>query len=94
MLKVIKKDGRIEEFISEKIKTSISNCGNDVNLHLNQKELDLIAKEVEDIIIKIRGNDSKTSTYEIRGVVTRVFRDMGYSKVSNCFYEGKLQGNI
>ncbi len=89
MLKVIKRDGRIGDFIPEKIKTSISNCGNDVNLHLNQKKLDLIAKEVEDVIVSIRGKDRKTSRYEIRSVITRVLKDMGYSKVSYCFYEDK-----
>ena len=89
MLKVVKKDGRIEDFISEKIKVSISNCADDVKLHFNQKELDIIAKEVEDIIIKIRGKDGQTSAYEIRAVVTRVLRNMGYSKVAICFYEGK-----
>jgi transcriptional regulator NrdR family protein len=89
MLKVIKRDGRIGDFIPEKIKTSISNCENDVNLHLNQKELDLIAKEVEDVIVSTRGKDRKTSRYEIRGVITRVLKYMGYSKVPYCFYEDK-----
>ena len=53
MLKVIKKNGNIVDFAPEKIKLSLSNSADDIKYNINQKELGIIAKEVEKSIVDI-----------------------------------------
>lgn len=89
MLKVVKRDGRIIDFLLENIKTSVANSARDSQIQVTEKELDLIAKSVEKTIKKVRGEDGITSTYEIRGVVVRVLKDMGYRNIAKDFYEGE-----
>ncbi len=88
MLKVVKKRGNVVDFIPEKIQVSVSNTGNDINISLNQKDIDLIVKEVEDKIKTIRGTDGITSSYEIMSVVLTVLHDMGYPKIADAYYSG------
>lgn len=88
MLKVVKKRGNVVDFIPEKIQVSVTNTGNDINISLNQKDIDLIVKEVEDKIKTIRGTDGTTSSYEIMSVVLTVLHDMGYPKIADAYYSG------
>ena len=87
MLKVYKKSGRKEDFLVHKISTAIERAGDASHIQLSQKEIDLITNDVVKTIIAIRGEDGLTSAYEIRSIVTKVLRDMGFGKVSNAFYE-------
>ncbi|MBR0576518.1 hypothetical protein KCG48_09210 [Proteiniclasticum sp. BAD-10] len=89
MLKVVKRDGRIIDFQRENIMVSVGNSARDSNIQLTGKELELIAASVEKTIRKVRGEDGVTSTYEIRGVVVRVLKEMGYRNVAKDFYEGE-----
>lgn len=89
MLKVVKRRGNIVEFNPDKIRTSVANSAADANVYLNERELELIANEVESIISDVRGPDGTTSSYEIRGVVVRVLKNMGYKDIARLFYEGK-----
>lgn len=89
MLKVVKRDGRIIDFQLDNIKTSVANSARDSEIQVTEKELDLISKSVEKTIKKVRGEDGITSTYEIRGVVVRVLKDMGYKNIAKDFYEGE-----
>ena len=87
MLKVVKRDGRVTDYKKENIMTSVGNSANDSGIQLTHKELDLIEESVEKTIVKVRGQDGITSTYEIRGVIVRVLREMGYKKIAKDFYE-------
>jgi transcriptional regulator NrdR family protein len=87
MVKVVKRDGRVTDFKKDNIRTSVGNSANDSGIQLTQKELDLIANAVEKAIVKVRGQDGITSTYEIRGVIVRVLKEMGYKKIAKDFYE-------
>ncbi len=89
MLRVVKRDGRIIDFDKANVKTSVANSAQDSEIQLTEKELELIAKTVEKTIKEVRGEDGMTSTYEIRGVVVRALKEMGYKNVAKDFYEGE-----
>jgi transcriptional regulator NrdR family protein len=89
MLKVVKRKGNIVDFNHDKIRTSVENSARDAGIYLTAGELDMIAREVEKTIINVRGEDGTTSSYEIRGVVVRVLKAMGYRNVAMEFYSGK-----
>lgn len=89
MLRVVKKDGRMIDFKTMNVKTSVANSARDSKIQLTEKELELIAKSVEKTIKEVRGEEGVTSTYEIRGVVVRVLKEMGYKNVAKDFYEGE-----
>lgn len=91
MLMVIKKNGRIENFISDKIKTSIYNCASENNILLNSKDLDIIANDVERKINRIRGLNSYTSSFEIQAIVLDVLHHIGYDRVADFYYKGSMK---
>lgn len=90
MLKVHKRNGRTEDFSSEKLKTSLINTGKDMNLSLNRAEVDVLVQDIEKKLISIRGVDGVTSSYEIRGVVTSVLRNMGFPRLAYTYYENRF----
>ena len=85
MLKVIKRDGRVIDFNEDNIKTSIANSASDSGIQITKKELDLIAHAVEKTIIKMRGVDGVTSTFEIRNVIVRELNEFGYKAIAGDF---------
>ncbi len=89
MLRVLKRDGRMLDFQKINVKTSVANSAGDSGIQLTEKELELIAKTVEKTIKEVRGEDGVTSTYEIRGVVVRALKEMGYKNVAKDYYEGE-----
>lgn len=89
MLRVVKRDGRIIDFKKSNVMTSVANSARDSQIQLTEKELELIAKAVEKTIVEVRGEDGVTSTYEIRGVVVRALKEMGYKNIAKDFYEGE-----
>lgn len=80
-MQVIKKDGRIEDFLPEKIATSVINAGADVRIQLSDKDGALVANEVYSLLRFLRGEDGRTSSYEIRGALNSILRDFGYHQV-------------
>lgn len=89
MLNVVKKDGRIDKFNIEKIKTSVGNSAADSNIQLTKKDLDIIARETKRTIVEVRGEDGQTSSYEIRGVIVRVLKELGFRQIAEDFYKGE-----
>ena len=89
MLNVVKKDGRIDKFNIEKIKTSVGNSASDSNIQLTKKDLDIIARETKRTIVEVRGENGQTSSYEIRGVIVRVLKELGFRQIEEDFYKGE-----
>lgn len=85
MLKVIKRDGRVIDFNEENVKTSIANSASDVGIQITKKELELIAHAVQKTLIKMRGVDGVTSTFEIRNVIIRELNEFGYKAIAADF---------
>lgn len=90
MLKLIKKDGRKVSFVLEKINVSIANTANDINFMLNKKDIELIAKDVEAKIIKLRGIEGTTTSYEVISLVLESLHAMGFIKVADTYYRGSF----
>lgn len=88
-MKIIKKDGRVEEFKLEKLATSLNNAANDLNLTLNQSDIDVISKDVQDILKNIRGEEKETSSYEVIGIVIEALKHEKFSEVLRSYVKYK-----
>lgn len=87
-MKLIKKDGRIQEFESDKIYTSIENASRAVtDLSLNESDLKIIVNDIKLRINKIRKDETPTSSYEVIGVITNVLKENGFTEVLKAFIE-------
>ncbi|TJX14208.1 hypothetical protein E9840_06945 [Tissierella creatinini] len=90
MVKVIKKDGRLVNFVPEKINISLSNISRDQNIQLNKVDADLITKDVEKRIINLRGNDGITSSYEIISLILYTLIGMGFKEIADSYYHNRF----
>jgi len=86
-MKIAKKDGRVEEFNSKKIKTSIENSANEVGVVLNESDLIILVKDVEEKLLKIREGDLITSSYEVIGVIFSILKRDGFNSVLKSYIE-------
>lgn len=86
-MKIIKKDGRIEEFNSRKIKTSIENSANEVGVILNESDLIILVKDIEEKLLKIREKELMTSSYEVIGAVFSILKRAGFRSVLKSYIE-------
>lgn len=91
MLKIIKKDGKVVKFERDKIKISIGNVASDINFIINQKEIDIIAKEIEEKIIKVRGENGITSSLEVISLILDSLHCIGYVKLADAYYKGSFK---
>ena len=86
-MKIIKKDGRLEEFNSRKIKTSIENSANEVGVVLNESDLIILSQDIERRIFKIREKELITSSYEVIGLVFSILKRDGFKSVLKSYIE-------
>ncbi len=88
-MKVIKKDGRVQEFDSSKIYNSLRSASRDLDrATLNESDLKIL---VEDIVTKlntIRKDETPSSSFEIFGVVCRVLKDDGFANLLSAYVRG------
>lgn len=80
-MKVIKKDGRLQEMNDDKIKRSILSSTSEDKPLLNESDVNLIVKDIVSYIKKIRGEDGNTSSYEIIGTVIEILKRDGFEDV-------------
>lgn len=78
-MKIIKKDGRIQEFDKSKIATSISNAASGYSL--TESDLKMVVEDIIKLLNKIRKDETPTSSYEIIGVITEVLVQDGFKLV-------------
>lgn len=86
-MKIIKRDGRIEEFNVKKIITSIENAARDCNTLLNQSDLIMLSKEVEKLLVNIRKDSLITSSYEVIGVVFKILKKERFTQVLKSYMD-------
>lgn len=86
-MKIVKKDGRLEEFNSKKIKTSIENSANDCDTVLNESDLKILVSDVEKTLINIRKDSLVTSSYEVIGAIFEVLKRDGFNNVLKAYIE-------
>ncbi len=84
-MKIIKKDGRIQDFDESKIQTSINNASKDLDeMALNESDIKVIASDVVNTLKKLRKDDN-TSSYEVIGVITDVLVKDGFDILLKSF---------
>lgn len=88
---VIKKDGRQQAFDASKISRSAILTANDMGLRMSEREGELIASDVTDRIIRLRGENGRTSSYEIRYLHALVLAEFGYKRVAHSYICESLQ---
>ena len=82
----IKKDGRLQEFDENKIRTSIENAAKSISqVPLNEGDIKIICTDVISNIKKIRNNNDNTSSYEIIGVIVDILKKDGFREVAREF---------
>lgn len=86
-MKIIKKDGRIEEFSVKKLSTSIENAARDDKIYFNESDLKLLIGYIENLIKNIRKDNSDTSSYEVRGLVIEALKVNGFKEVLDKYLD-------
>lgn len=85
-MKVIKKDGRIQEFNKEKIYTSIYNASkNSSSGILNESDAKIIIEDIDKKLKSIRKDDELTSIYEIIGVIVSILKEDGFTELLKTY---------
>ncbi|SFU70818.1 ATP cone domain-containing protein [Clostridium sp. DSM 8431] len=85
-MKVIKKDGRIQEFDKEKIYGSLNNAvvGMDEE-KFNESDIRVLVSDIVNKINSIRKDNDSTSSYEIRGIIADALIEDGFSDVLDIY---------
>jgi len=87
-MKIIKKNGRIEEFDISKIKYSILNASNEIKQPLTDSDIKIIETEVLRIL-KIL-NREETSSYEVFAIVLNILNNLGFNDVGKAYFNGSI----
>ncbi|WP_461207702.1 ATP cone domain-containing protein [Clostridium sp. DL1XJH146] len=80
-MKVIKRDGRIEEFNSSKINTSIMRASDDAKEPFNSADIEVVSENV----IKALGEKDEVAVYEIHMTILSQLKKCGFSKTAESF---------
>ena len=81
MMKVIKKDGRLQDFDLEKIKSSILSATNDSKELLNESDVKILVEDINSKIKEVKKDGEDTSSYEISGIVIAILKRDGFSDI-------------
>ena len=84
-MKIIKKDGRLEEFNIGKIKTSIENAGRDSETILNESDIKILLEDIEKVLNIIKVNRDTTSSYEVIGIILDTLRKDGFNNIAKSY---------
>ena len=84
-MKVVKKDGRLQELDQSKIKVSILNATRDQKALLNESDAKIITEDVVSCIKEFRGEEYNTSSYEITGVVISILDRDGFDDIITSY---------
>lgn len=88
-MKIIKKNGRIEEFDGSKIKRSVLNASSEINETLTDSDLKVIENEVLNTLKII--NREETSSYEIFAIVLNVLKKLEFNDVGKAYFKGSIE---
>jgi len=88
-MKIVKKDGRLQDFNLNKIKTSIYRASDDANQPLNTSDIDNIAKDIE---ISIKDLQKDTVRFDIiKEIVISQLEKSGFNTLSKFYNLGSLE---
>ena len=84
-MKLMKKSGKIVDFNSSKIVTSIENAADDIGVHVTAREIELFLEDITDTLKILLRNESHTSSYEVRSLVIDTLIKNGYKNISKSY---------
>lgn len=82
-MKIIKRDGRIQDFNKNKIMLAISRASDDAKEYFNLADI----KNVTVCILKAIGDIEIIKSSEIREITVRVLKEFGFKKTAKLFEE-------
>lgn len=85
-MKIIKKNGRVEKFEINKIKSTVSKASDDVKQPLTEGDLTSICRAIENKLKSM--NRDLTSSYEVFGLIIIILKQEGFSKVADGYCKG------
>jgi len=86
-MKVIKQDGRLQDFDLSKIKTSIHRASDDANEPLTASDIQNLARNIEKEIETLQKDT--IHSYLIQGLVLSEIEKSGFHNVGKYYNEGK-----
>lgn len=86
-MKIIKKNGEVQDFYDFKIRTSIKNSAKDCDYPLNLSDINILTKSVDRKIKRLLKNDSERiiSSREIRLIIFETLTEYSFSKVAKAY---------
>jgi transcriptional repressor NrdR len=86
-MKVVKRDGRIQDFDLDKIIVSIERASDDIGEPMNESDANCAAQSIEKNI-KAQGKEAITFQ-EIRNIVTSELKKLGFSDIAAAYEKSK-----
>ena len=84
-MEVVKKNGSIQDFDIEKIKTSLINCKCAANCSMTEGYINAISTRFKKVLSEVMKDRTQTSTYEIRAIVHHVLVENGFKDVAKAY---------
>ena len=81
MMKVIKRDGRLQELDLEKIKISILSATNESKELLNESDVKILVEDIHSKIKELRKEGEDTASYKISGILMAILKIYGFSDI-------------
>ena len=84
-MRVVKRNGKFDDFQIKKLERSIKNSASDINIVFNNSDIKLLCNEImKELSVACKDNDI-TSSYEIVGVTLSVLKNNNFGKVINSY---------
>lgn len=77
---ILKKDGTKEKFDTTKLKNSVINASNEINIDLNESDLNLLIKCIINTLLSI--SEEIISSYAVFGVTTDCLKKNGFKDIA------------
>lgn len=80
-MKVIKRDGRKQDFDKNKIKVSIMRASDDAKVPFNTSDIE----NITDSVVKVIGERVEIKVMEIHEITLKTLKDFGFNKTAELF---------
>lgn len=89
MNKIIKRDGRLQDFSLDKTSRSIKSSASDCDLIINESDIKLICNLVNSKIDKLNSlnKDRLISSLELRVILYEALKELGFDKIAKNYIE-------
>lgn len=84
-MKVIKKDGRIQDFDIQKIRVSVENASDEANAPMSSSDIGNIIEDIQQIIDS--SELQRIHVSDIQTMVVNTLKKLGFSVVARYYYE-------